>query len=89
MKAQKLPPSGDNVMKCKHLAAELDELHKKHETYWYIRARINELRDGDENTAYFHYKANSRRRRNTIKGLEGENGKWVDSEEELEQVVVR
>jgi len=77
---QRLPPSDYSLEKCQELTAKLDDLHRKEESYWYLRSYMNELRDGDQNTGYFHYKAESRRRRNTIKGLEDEGGVWHCSE---------
>jgi hypothetical protein len=40
--------------------AALERARKKH------RARINDLRDGDANTKFFHRKVNARRRKNFI-----------------------
>jgi len=50
---------------------------------------MNELRDGDQNTGYLHHKAESHRRRNTIKGLEDEGGVWHSAEEETERMVIK
>ena len=36
---------------------KLDDLHSKHEAYWYLRSRVAEVRDGDRNSKYFHHKA--------------------------------
>ena len=49
------------------------------------RARINNLRDGDANTKFFHRKVNSRRRKNFIYKLRHNHG-WVTSHEEKQQV---
>ncbi|XP_021716657.1 uncharacterized protein LOC110684510 [Chenopodium quinoa] len=42
---------------CNAIRQEIDELRRMEESYWYARARTNELRDGDKNTKYFHHKA--------------------------------
>lgn len=60
---------GAMLDKCRELVGELDELHRLEESYWHARARMNELRDGDKNTSYFHHKASHRKRRNTISQL--------------------
>lgn len=57
------------------------------EDYWHARARANELKDGDKNTSYFHHKASSRRRRNTIKGLEDDAGCWVTDPGQVEAII--
>lgn len=36
------------LQKCGELTEELDELHRKEETYWHARARASELRDGEK-----------------------------------------
>ncbi|XP_021750178.1 uncharacterized protein LOC110715863 [Chenopodium quinoa] len=43
--------------KCERLAEEIAELRRMEESYWFARARANEMKDGDKNTAYFHRKA--------------------------------
>ena len=72
---------------CSELSNELDALHKQEESYWFARARANELRDGDKNTTYFHKKASQRRHYNSIAGLFDENDIWRDKEEDLEDLV--
>lgn len=67
--AQRSVPDARMLATCKSIAEDLDDLHKMEESYWHMRSRANELRDGDKNSKYFHHKANSRQRRNSIKGL--------------------
>ncbi|XP_056695804.1 uncharacterized protein [Spinacia oleracea] len=66
---------------------KLEDLYEKQEAYWYLRSRVAEIKDGDKNTKYFHHKASQRRRRNEIKGLRDETGKWCTEEEEMEVIV--
>ena len=48
--AQRLPPSDYFLKKCKELRTKLDDLHIKEDSSWHIRSRVNELKDGDQNT---------------------------------------
>lgn len=84
---QKGIPDATMLEKCNSLTRELDELHRREETYWYARARANELRDGDKNTSYFHHKASSRQKRNKIGRLKDPEGVWRSSEEDMLTVV--
>ena len=79
----------DSVMlnKCRELVGELDELHRLEESYWHARARVNELRDGDKNTSYFHHKASYRKRRNAISQLKDECGVLKVEEEEIGDII--
>ena len=71
---------------CKSLADELDSLHKLEESYWHLRSRSNELRDGDKKSQYFHHKVNSRQWRNSIKGLtDPSDGVWKTSKLDIER----
>lgn len=72
----------------KELTAQLDSLMAKNEIYWRQRSRALWLKASNRNTKFFHYKASSRKRRNTISRLEDENGKWQKSEPELEKTMV-
>lgn len=42
------------------IASELDRLHGVEKAYWHLRSRVNELKDADKNTKYFHRKESSR-----------------------------
>lgn len=66
---QSNPPDGLMIERCKEIVRELDELNRLHESYWHARARANEMRDGDKNTAYFHDKVRHRKKRNMISKL--------------------
>lgn len=43
---------------------------KEEEMKWLQRSKEKEIMDGDNNTRYYHAKANGRRRRNSILSLE-------------------
>lgn len=44
--------------------------------YWKQRARVKWLREGDNNTKFFHAFASNRKRRNFIQSIKN-NGEWV------------
>ena len=77
--AQCRDPDATMLQLCNDLSNELDALHKQEESYWFARARANELRNGDKNTAYFHRRASQRKHYNTISGLFDDNNVWKDS----------
>ena len=49
---------------------ELDKLAHLEETSWRQKSRVFWLKEGDNNTKYFHKMANSNRRRNYMKKVE-------------------
>ena len=87
-KAQRQSPDAHTLASCSKMSDELHGLHRVEEAYWHMRSRVNELKDGDKNTKYFHHKGNSRRKRNTIRGLNDENGHWKTSKSDIERLVV-
>ncbi|XP_056690135.1 uncharacterized protein [Spinacia oleracea] len=79
---------GANRLKCcNHIVDELDSLRRLEESYWHVRARANELRDGDTNTKYFHHKATQRRKRNTICGLFYVHDTWKNTKEDMDEII--
>ncbi|CAL1395984.1 unnamed protein product [Linum trigynum] len=65
------------------LESELAALDHDEELFWKQRSRANWLKGGDKNTNYFHWKASSRKKRNTLKKLQDEAGKRYVGQEEL------
>lgn len=84
---QQRPITDRNCNECARLEAVLDDLHEKHEAYWFLRSRVAEVKDGDRNTKYFHHKASQRKRRNYIKGLNDHDGVRRTEEEEIESII--
>uniref|UniRef100_A0A803M2M8 Reverse transcriptase zinc-binding domain-containing protein n=1 Tax=Chenopodium quinoa TaxID=63459 RepID=A0A803M2M8_CHEQI len=80
---------GRVLEKCEKLVEEITELRRLEESYWYSRARANEMKDGDKNTAYFHRKASYRRVRNRIDGIYDSEGAWREDEEGIKSTVVK
>lgn len=85
--AQQREISQESCDEYRKLESVLDDLHRKHEPYWYLRSRLIEVKDGDRNTSYFHHKATQQKKRNQIKGLYDEEGVWQQEEEKLEEIV--
>lgn len=78
-----------NIEHTRAAERQLDHLLSLEEYYWHQRARADWLCAGDRNTKYFHARANSRRSKNRICGLEKENGTWVESEFEIRGEIER
>jgi hypothetical protein len=57
-----------------HLQQHLRGIMREEEIKWIQRSKENELHDGDNNTKYYHAKANGRKRKTTIVRLFQEEG---------------
>lgn len=62
---------------------DLEDLPEEEGKYWKIHSREDWLRWGDNNTKWFHNKANQRRKRNEIKGIMDDHGRWDEDEEKI------
>jgi hypothetical protein len=80
------PPSHRRDVDINKIAKELDEILLREELMWRQRSRTTWLKEGDRNTRYFHKKATWRQRKNKIKKLKDNSGKWVDKQEEIEEL---
>lgn len=74
-------------MELERMETELERLLVKEEVYWKQRSRVDWLRHGDKNTAYFHKHASCRHKRNMIKGLFNANNVFQTDQKEMAKVV--
>ena len=44
---------------------------------------------GDRNTRFFHEKASARYKKNLIEGLMDENGRWLEGDEHVEELMLQ
>jgi hypothetical protein len=69
------------------LKGEVDSLAHLEEVSWRQKSRVLWLREGDNNTKFFHKMANSHRRRNQIKCIEVEGIRYEEESDIRDQVV--
>jgi hypothetical protein len=66
----------------------LVELSYREEIMWRQRSRIQWLSEGDQNTKFFHQRANGRRKKNKIINLTRRDGTLTDDVGEMESMTV-
>lgn len=62
-------------------------LLERQEIYWKQRSKQFWLREGDQNTRFFHKYASRRKKNNSIVGLRNKNGDWVDSVQGVQDII--
>jgi hypothetical protein len=71
----------------KQLAANMAELLRQEEVMANQRSRVDWLKEGDRNTAFFPAKASARKRRNIIQSLKDDMGRVCMEKEEVKDIV--
>uniref|UniRef100_A0A8I6Y3E3 Reverse transcriptase domain-containing protein n=1 Tax=Hordeum vulgare subsp. vulgare TaxID=112509 RepID=A0A8I6Y3E3_HORVV len=79
--------SGSNLREEQQLERQLCELFEREEIMARQRSRVEWLRAGDRNTAFFHSKATARRRTNRILALARDDGSVCTSPTEIKGMV--
>lgn len=69
------------------LRDKLERLEHQWNTFWRQRAHVKWLQEGDKNTAFFHAFASERKKKNTLKGLKTEDGRWIEGNEPLKDYI--
>ncbi|KAI5312027.1 hypothetical protein L3X38_041200 [Prunus dulcis] len=64
----------ENEKRVEQIKIELNETLGQEESFWKQRLKIQWLKMGDSNTAFFHHSTLQRRRRNRVSRIKGVNG---------------
>ncbi|CAM8995780.1 unnamed protein product [Rhodiola kirilowii] len=72
----------------KQIASEIDEWLVREEFMWAQRSRVSWLGEGDNNTRFFHLKANARKKFNTISSLVDRDGISHTDQSDFEHVAM-
>ncbi|CAM8931867.1 unnamed protein product [Rhodiola kirilowii] len=83
---RQLPRTDDNITAEEHIEKEIDEWLHREELMWRQRSRVSWLKEGDNNTSFFHRKATSRRKLNTILQLRNRDGHMCYDQTDLESI---
>ncbi|XP_060972000.1 uncharacterized protein LOC115703869 [Cannabis sativa] len=77
----------NSVQRYDEIKKKLYEALDRRESYWKQRAKQFWLREGDQNSSYFHKAASRRKKNNQITQLRDNNGNWVSWDSGLTTVV--
>ncbi|CAL9013278.1 unnamed protein product [Prunus brigantina] len=69
-----------NERSIEQIKMELNEVWGQEESFWKQRSRIQWLKEGDSNTAFFHHCTLQRRRRNRVNRIKTMAGVWGESD---------
>jgi hypothetical protein len=87
LKAMRLGTEDGTPAELQLIEKELCELFEREEVMARQRSRVDWLKEGDRNTAFFHARASARKRTNKIKYLTRENGTRCDDLEGIKEMV--
>lgn len=73
----------------KKVTNEYNNILAQEELFWKQESRNLWLQEGDKNTKNFHLSTIVKIRRNKLEGLENEVGQWIDSKEDMKEIVIR
>ena len=65
------------------LNTELRDSLISKEKLWQQHSKLHWLKEGDQNTGYFHSRASQRYRQNCIKRLRNESGEWCEGDDQV------
>lgn len=71
------------------LKAELRYLPSIEEKLWQQRSKLHWLKEGEQNTRYFHGKTSQRFRRNTVKRLRNSSGVWCEGDKQVANLFIQ
>ena len=83
------PLTPDMILSLKNARIELNCWIDKEDDISRQRSRISWLQSGDRNTRFFHEKASARYKKNFIDGLLDEDGRWLDGDEHVEELLLQ
>ncbi|CAL1382460.1 unnamed protein product [Linum trigynum] len=75
--------SQEIILEEKNLMNELAAIWKDAELFWSQRSRVSFLKEGDQNTSFFHASTVHRKQRNKISSLKDEEGAIITNPDEL------
>ncbi|KAA3472916.1 reverse transcriptase [Gossypium australe] len=77
---------GQNMAELIDTKVQLNLEIDKDERYWEQQERINWLKYGDKNTAFFHSQASFRKRKNMIQKMQSDNGQVAENIQDIESI---
>ena len=82
------PLSSSLLLLQRDLWKELEEIILHEDLLWAQKSRCEWFTLGDNNTRYFHRRANARKKSKTILAIQNENGDWINNEDEIKSLAV-
>ena len=76
-----------NISAMRETRVELNCWLDRESAMWLQRSRLNWFQAGDQNTRYFHARASSRYKKNSILGLLDSYGRWQEDEHKIEDII--
>uniref|UniRef100_A0A803PJ09 Reverse transcriptase domain-containing protein n=1 Tax=Cannabis sativa TaxID=3483 RepID=A0A803PJ09_CANSA len=87
LKSLKSKRDAHSIQRYSEIKKELFKVIDQREAFWKQRSKQIWLKEGDQNSSYFHKMATTRKRQNNIERLKDDQGNWVDWDNGLQTVV--
>lgn len=84
---QERDPVGLNIQENIQAREEVNKWLGREEVMWHQRSKAMWIQVGDQNSSYFHSRASHRKKKNTIKRLQDDQGSWKEGKD-MEDLIV-